>query len=196
MPSNGPTQGNESGKPADEAISTDDIFHLLQNARRRQVLRHLSESDGPIDLRDLAERIAAWEHDTPVDELSSTQRQRIYIALYQSHLPKLHDHGVVRYDQHRGTVERTSLASQLEIHLDPGMADQPTTAGFDSTLAGRMAAYAIGATVVCILLTGATWARFVPGTIAVTIVTAFVAGLTLMQIASPRIAPEKRTPDS
>lgn len=69
-------------------------------------------------MRDVAERIAAREHDVEVQNLRSKQRQRVYIALYQSHLPKLDEFGVIEYDRSRGHIERTALAKQLDPYLD------------------------------------------------------------------------------
>ena len=101
------------------ALSLDDIYHLLQTQRRRDVLRYLRAADGRVRLRELAEQVAAWEQETTIDDLSSDERQRVYISLYQSHLPKLDTHGVVDYDKDRGWVEPTSRAEQLHPYLEP-----------------------------------------------------------------------------
>ena len=98
-------------------LETDDIYHILQTSRRRHVLRYLRTADEPVALRDLAERIAAWEHETTVENLNSSQRQRVYISLYQSHLPKLDTRGIIEYDKDRGIVESTPLAAQFDPYL-------------------------------------------------------------------------------
>ena len=99
-------------------LTQDDIFHLLQTPRRRYVLRYLKTHEGPVEMRDIAEQVAAWENDTTVEALTSGERQRVYIPLYQSHLPKLDEEGVVEYDQSRGTVERTELANRFDRYLE------------------------------------------------------------------------------
>ena len=104
--------------PTEQTFSKDEIFHLLQNERRRLVLQYLRDTDGPVRMRDVAEQVAAWEHDTTVEQLTSTQRQRVYIPLYQSHLSKLDEAGVIDYQQNRGIVERKPLASHVEMYLD------------------------------------------------------------------------------
>lgn len=101
-------------------FSKDDIFHILQNERRRNVLRFLADVNGQVEMRDVAEQVAAWEHDTTVESLTSVERQRVYIALYQSHLPKLDKMGVIDYNQSRGIVERQPEADQLTRYLDVG----------------------------------------------------------------------------
>lgn len=106
--------------PQDAELSRDQIFHLLQNERRREVLRYLKEADADrVPMRDIAESIAAAEHGTSVEALSSKQRQRVYVPLYQNHLPKLDAEGVLDYEQDRGFVERRPAATQLERHLWP-----------------------------------------------------------------------------
>lgn len=99
-------------------LSKDELFHLLQNQRRRRVLLYLQDTSGDVSMRDIAEQVAAWENDTTIEALGSNERQRVYIALYQSHLPKLDDAGVLTYDQQRGIVSRTQLANQLETYLN------------------------------------------------------------------------------
>ncbi|WP_254763815.1 DUF7344 domain-containing protein [Natrinema marinum] len=100
------------------AFSKDEIFHLLQNERRRMVLRYLRGTEGPVRMRDVAEQVAAWEHDTTVEDLTSTQRQRVYIPLYQSHLSKLDNAGLIEYQQNRGIVERKPLADRVDQYLE------------------------------------------------------------------------------
>lgn len=99
-------------------LSKDDLFHLLSNHRRRATLRYLVDRDGPVDMRDLAEWIAARECKKPVSQLRSKERQRVYIALYQTHLPALDDNGIIEYNQSRGIVRRTARADQLTPYLD------------------------------------------------------------------------------
>jgi hypothetical protein len=112
------TEETEGSTPEKEAFSKDEIFHVLQNKRRRDVLRYLERVDGQVEMRDIAEQVAAWEHDTTVEALTSKERQRVYIALYQAHLPKLDEKGIIEYNQSRGYVERTERADQLLPYLD------------------------------------------------------------------------------
>lgn len=74
-------------------------------------------------MRTLAEEIAAWEHETTVQQLGNDQRQRTYIGLYQSHLPKLDDYGVIEYNQDRGIIEPTPLLKVFEPYVGDGLDD-------------------------------------------------------------------------
>ncbi|MFC4552054.1 MULTISPECIES: DUF7344 domain-containing protein [Halorussus] len=123
-PSDEPATSSKS--ETTEELSVDQVFHLLQTERRRNALKYLARHDGPVEMRDMAEQVAAWEYDTTVEGLTSDQRQRVYIGLYQTHLPKLDEAGVVEYNQSRGIVERTPAASQFDRYLDdaPGGADE------------------------------------------------------------------------
>ncbi|WP_408957952.1 ArsR family transcriptional regulator [Natrinema sp. 74] len=102
----------------DERLSKDVIFELLKNRRRREVLAYLLEADETVTLGELAEQIAAWENDTEVNALSSDQRKRVYVALYQTHLPKMDDAGIVEYDQDRGLISLSDNADLLMMYLD------------------------------------------------------------------------------
>ena len=111
----------DSDGAADEPseLTKDDLFHVLQNERRRRVLQYmLAHGKERYSMSDIAEQVSAWEHDTTVRKLSSDERQRVYIALYQSHLPKLDEVGFIDYNQKRGIVEETPLINQTAPHLD------------------------------------------------------------------------------
>jgi hypothetical protein len=119
------TSGNGGGADdgdgsVETSISDDELFHLLQNSRRRAVIRYLRGREGPIRMRDVAEQVAAWEHDTTVAHLSSDERQRVYIALYQSHLETLEDAGVIDYNKPRGVIHPRPLLDRVAIYIDAG----------------------------------------------------------------------------
>lgn len=120
-----------SSDPADDqqdrsdrlSISRDDAFHLLQNGRRRAVLRYLLEHEDVEEVRlgDVTERIAAWDQGTTTGKLDPDHRQRIYVSLYQSHLPTLDEHDVVEFDRSRRTISLRRLAYALSPFLGDGL---------------------------------------------------------------------------
>ena len=99
-------------------LTKDELFDLLKNSRRRTVINYLQDNDGSANLSEVAEHIAARENDISVQELSSAQRKRVYIGLYQCHLPKMDDSGVVEYDKHRGTIELQDSVTQLLPYME------------------------------------------------------------------------------
>jgi DNA-binding transcriptional ArsR family regulator len=98
-------------------LSKDVVFGLLSNERRRRALILLAEGPGETTLSELAEHIASIENDKPVAALASSERKRVYVGLYQAHLPKMADANVIDYDLARGTVELRSEADQLLDYL-------------------------------------------------------------------------------
>ncbi len=98
-------------------LSLDDVFELLSNRRRRAVLRHLrTTADEETTLDELATRIAAEENGIDIPQVTSKQRKRVYVSLYQGHLSKLDDCGIIEYQKSRGTVALRDLGP-LEPHL-------------------------------------------------------------------------------
>lgn len=111
--------GAESASADAETMSRDTAFEILTNARRRYALAYLRTRSAPASIGELAEVIAAHERDTTVDLISSKERKSVYTSLYQTHLPKMADAGVVDYDRHRGTVALADGADELDDYLSP-----------------------------------------------------------------------------
>ena len=101
-----------------QSLSLDIVFEILRNERRRLVLHYLRDNDGEATLGQLAEHIAALENDTTVTALNAQQRKRVYVGLYQCHLPKMDDAEVIDFNQSRGTIELRDSAERLESYLD------------------------------------------------------------------------------
>jgi hypothetical protein len=106
-----------SGQVAD--LELDQVFEILKNQRRRVVLRYLNEHEGPIDLGELAEHVAAVENDVSVSAISSDQRKRVYVGLYQCHLPKMDDMDIVSFNKNRGRISLGPNADKLDPYLQP-----------------------------------------------------------------------------
>ncbi len=105
-------------QPEIEALSKDIVFEILKNQRRRDALRYLKENDGEAKLGDMAEFIAAKENGIEIKALSSSQRKRVYIGLYQCHLPKMDSAGIVDFEKNRGDITLLDTAKQLDQYLD------------------------------------------------------------------------------
>ncbi|GAB3030669.1 DUF7344 domain-containing protein [Natronobiforma cellulositropha] len=96
-----------------------DIFAVLSNQRRLYVLEYLVEhTRGSADFRDVVDYVAARENETSVEELRYANRKPVYTALRQLHLPKMAEHGVVRYDRSRGDVELGAVADEASLYLE------------------------------------------------------------------------------
>jgi hypothetical protein len=103
----------DSGK----TLSTDAAYNILSDQRRRYAIHHLKQSNTAVSVQDLAEQVAAWENEKPIEQLNSQERKRVYISLYQSHLSTLDEEGIIRYDKENGLVELTDAADDLDIYF-------------------------------------------------------------------------------
>lgn len=102
---------------SERTLSQDTVFDILSNSRRRYVLYYLRQQTEPVQLTTLAEHVAAWENDTDVESLREQERKRVYVSLYQTHVPKLADTGLVRYDKEEGTVALADEAEKMGDYL-------------------------------------------------------------------------------
>lgn len=82
----------------------DRVFELLANPRRQLLLRNLAERGGGAPLRDVSRVIAAQETGTDPEEIDGDAVTRVYISLYQTHVPALQDGGLVEYDDEEKVV--------------------------------------------------------------------------------------------
>lgn len=108
---------NEHAGGGPEAFTKNTIFDVLRNSRRRMVLRYLLRESEPVQMGDLAEHVARLEHDAGYGPVSSKQRKRVYVALYQSHLPRMRDAELVTYDESK-VVALSDAAAAIEPFLE------------------------------------------------------------------------------
>lgn len=113
-------QDEPGDRHSNEAISLDEVFEVLKNQRRRRVLDYLDGSTEPVTLSDLAEHIAGLENDKEPRLITSSERKRVYVGLYQSHLPKMDDAGAISYDKNRGIVEPGAEFDHFTGYLSRG----------------------------------------------------------------------------
>jgi predicted transcriptional regulator len=93
------------------------IHEILSNERRALALSVL-QTDGPMTLRELADCLARHEYGS---DYNSAERKRVYVSLYQCHLPKLEDRGVIRReDRDCGEISLTDRAPAVVWHLNNG----------------------------------------------------------------------------
>lgn len=121
-----------SSEHRDPAIPPAAVRRVLDNDRRREVLRCLLAEDGPLEVRTLVARIADAETDaaavTPLLDL----RQRVHVSLCRTHLPLLEDHRICSYDRVRGLVSPGATLSAFKSFLDVDGLERPITARLES----------------------------------------------------------------
>lgn len=99
-------------------LSQDIVFDILSSPRRRYVLYHLRTADQTVQLTDLAEEVAAWENDTEPSEITEQERKRVYVSLYQTHIPRLAEVGLIEYDKDSGRIALAEQAKDIDKYLD------------------------------------------------------------------------------
>lgn len=90
------------------------VYEILGNPRRRQAIRHLTDTAGgrTVSLRALSTAIAAAE--TGESPPPRAARESVYNSLQQTHLPKLHELGIVEYDTAARTVRIRDSAREID----------------------------------------------------------------------------------
>jgi DNA-binding transcriptional ArsR family regulator len=100
----------------EKRLDPDCAFALLSNRRRRRLLCLLVRSGEERSLRAIADEIVARAEDDGA-------YRSVYVSLYQSHVPRLADAGVVDYDEAARTVRlargrRTETLLRI-VGIDP-----------------------------------------------------------------------------
>lgn len=88
----------------DESLSIDTILDVLSNQRRRYVIAYLSRAGPVVEVPELTDSLARYEAADPEEEVSAKERKRVYVALYQCHLPLLDKHNVVEFKKKESAV--------------------------------------------------------------------------------------------
>lgn len=102
----------------DEDLDT--VLELIRNERRRLVIQIVAdEGDSGILRSDLSKRIAAIEENC--EEPPQAAYKRVYVGLYQTHLPKLTGYGLVKFNKESERVfptHRTTALADLLNELE------------------------------------------------------------------------------
>lgn len=110
------TQAETDTPKSNNMSPTEPLFETLSNPRRRAVIGTIHAEEDAITLSELVDEVAEQENDTDTDEITGAERNRVYTALYQTHLPHLDDNDVVSYDKDEkriSSTEQTSVAKQI-----------------------------------------------------------------------------------
>lgn len=92
------------------------IHTILSNPRRSHALRHLYLSGGTITVNELSHLVA--EHETGESPPPRNVRESVYVSLHQTHLPKLHELGIVEYDRERKEIHLRQRARDVDLYME------------------------------------------------------------------------------
>jgi len=121
----------EEPEPTPVGVPLADLLDVAKSERRRRALGVVTDFD-TIDLTDLAEVVASMEEHEDRNDLCSQARKRVYVSLYQTHVSKLDETGLVQWDQEAGTVSATAETGPAVDALD----DLADTAGVPEEIDG------------------------------------------------------------
>ena len=108
---------NAEGDMDKVSLSKDTIFDILSNPRRRYLLYYLSQKSDPVNIQELTEQIAQWEATERDDDFTEQYHKRVYISIYQNHIPKLIEAGIVSFDRNSGLVSLEEEIPQIRNYF-------------------------------------------------------------------------------
>ena len=108
------TGGHPDYGSVTDGIDESEVFHILGNDRRREIICTLIDEDGALPVSDLARRIASEEGG---EESSKNLYKSVYVSLQQTHLPKLAEKEIVVYDTDAQRVKPGPTFSQIRPYL-------------------------------------------------------------------------------
>jgi len=111
--------GTEEGPNArGDELSRNDLFELLSNRRRRFVLHALKRMEEPVELSELSTYVAAWEMEMEPEEIDSEDRRSVHVTLRRTHLPKMDEKNVIRFNESDNIIQSTDLFDDIDVHIE------------------------------------------------------------------------------
>lgn len=111
------SETEQSSEYESASLSEETVFDVLSSPRRRYLLYYLRTVGGTAELNEIAQQVAAWENEIEVEAVERQQRKRVYVSLYQSHVPRLTEVGIIEYDADAGVVALADGAETIDVFL-------------------------------------------------------------------------------
>ncbi len=108
---------NGGGHEDSPELTKSEAFDILRNKRRRIVLTCLRAGGREMSVKELSAAVAAEEYGVDPEELSSDQYKRVYTGLYQCHLPRMDDLGVIEFDAEANSVRFGEKSTYLDSYF-------------------------------------------------------------------------------
>lgn len=100
--------------PADDKTS---LHKILADARRRQALDILGDTNDSMRLETLAAKLAERDGTNVEAEAREEEIKRLKASLYHRHAPLLDDTGIVEFDSSRNTLALDESSAVIEPYL-------------------------------------------------------------------------------
>lgn len=101
----------------DSPNNLDEILTALANRRRRYALYQLREEE-ILELEALARRVAAWEADSPPDEVADEEVRRLRLEFHHEHVGVFREAACIEYDDRSGVIRYRDPPEPLPALLD------------------------------------------------------------------------------
>lgn len=94
-----------------------EVERTLRNTRRRYTVFYLQRNGGEASLEDVVDRVTEWENNGKRTAKRNSRRKSVYSSLYQRHLPKLMELGIITYDRNERTVSLTEAGERISLKV-------------------------------------------------------------------------------
>ena len=122
-----------AGSPPERNLSLDDVFELLSDFRRRQILYRLYDSEeGKLAFDDIVDHVCTLERVSLGGHVPLEYRDNVATVLHHVDLPRLDSMDVLDWDPSTGTVRyrgRYPLDEWLEQAQNAEETGDPSTVG-------------------------------------------------------------------
>jgi len=98
-------------------FSKREIRKILRNPRRRYTIHYIKRNGGEAPLDEVVDKVTEWENNGTEVERSAPERKSVYSSLYQRHLPKLVDMGILSYDTVERKLALTDAGDRLVLQM-------------------------------------------------------------------------------
>lgn len=100
-----------------ETLRESEVFHILGNDRRREIVSVLAARDERVDVSDVATEVASRESESG-DSVPNNLYKSVYVSLQQTHLPQLEADGVIEYDKEEKTIAAGPHFDEIEGYIE------------------------------------------------------------------------------
>lgn len=102
----------------DAVLNLDEVFTAIGHPRRRYLLYTLVDEGKEEALPELAAKVAAWELDKTIADVTDDEQREVHISLYHTHIPKLAALGVIEYRESENIIVRAVNTEQVQAVLN------------------------------------------------------------------------------
>lgn len=93
-----------------------ELFSILANRHRRNVLRYLKRSETPVTLTDLTDELIPTKTESSPTVIQK-ERERLQLSLYHCHLPKLEASNLIFFDANEKLIHVSEYADELPLDV-------------------------------------------------------------------------------